>query len=205
MDTFVFTDSRGLHLQSYLNEMTSDPIRVFHYSGARLNDIVLRSVEHLLRHRPKLVIYLGGVNDTTTINPITRKIRPRFRNVHELCEHFTDVINSSRLLLSNGFPDMVVSFGGVIGANMSRFNNSLYIDPEQDCYDESILELNRVIRLTNIAAQSPHVYFTGKVHKWRNGRCYHQYFHLYDGVHLNSTILNHWAMLIIGLRQQVLG
>lgn len=101
--------------------------------------------------------------------------------------------------------DMVVTFDGVIGANMSRFNNSLFIDPEQDCYDESILELNRVIRQTNIAAQSPHAYFTGKVHKWRNGKCYHQYFHLYDGIHLNSTILNHWATLIIGLRHQVLG
>lgn len=80
----------------------------------------------------------------TTLNPITRKIRPRFRNVPELCEHFTDVINSSRLLLSNGFPDMAVSFGGVIGANMSRFNNSMFTHPEQDRYDESILELNRL-------------------------------------------------------------
>lgn len=193
MDTLVFTDSRGSHLQDYLNELSAVNTRVFYFSGARL------------RHRPKLVIYLGWVNNTTTLNPFTRKIRPRFRLVAELCEHFTDVINSSRLLLTNGFPEMVVTFGGVIGANISKFNHVLFTDPLQDQYDKSIIEVNRVIRQTNIAAQAPRAYFTAKVHKWRNGQCYHQYFHLYDGLHLNSVILNHWALLIIGLRTQVLG
>lgn len=205
METAVFTDSRGVNLHTYLGEISADNVRVFYFSGARLTDIVLRSMEYILRYRPKLVIYLGGVNDTTSLNQFTRKLKPRFRNVMELCEHFTDVINSARLLLSNGFPDMVVTFGGVIGANLSRFNHVLITDPAQDAYNESILELNRVIRQLNIAAHAPHLYFTAKVHKWINGRCYHQYFHLYDGLHLNPTILRHWASLILGLQLQVLG
>lgn len=87
--SIVFTDSRGAHLRSYLDETPLNNAGVYGFSGARLTEIVLRSMEYIYRYRPKLIIYLGGVNDTTTMIPTTRMIHPRFRSDSELCEHFS--------------------------------------------------------------------------------------------------------------------
>lgn len=195
--------SRGAYLRNYLDEIPLDNAGVFSYHGARLMDIVLRGMEHLYRHHPKLVIILGGVNDTTCMNPITRKIQPRFRSNSELCEHFAEIVRATRLLLSNAFPNMVVVFGGVIGADLSRYNHVAGVDPRQAEYDNSILELNRTIRQLNVMANAPHLYFTGKVHKWRQGECHHHYFLLQDSLHPGRVVLKHWASLIADLHRRV--
>lgn len=137
------------------------------------------------------------------MNPITRKISPRFRNDTELCEHFSVIIKSTQLLLHNAFPEMTAVFGGVIGADLSRYNHVATPDPCQEAYNRSILELNRVMRQLNILAGSPHAYFTGKVHKWRNGLCLHQNHLLYDGLHPGQVVLRNWALLIADLHHRV--
>lgn len=201
--TIVFTDSRGAHLRTYLDEIPLNNVGVYYFYGARLTEIVLRAMEYIYRFRPKLVIFLGGINDTTSMNPISRKIQPRFRNHPEMCEHFTEIIKSAQLLLHNAFPEMTVVFGGVIGADLRRYNHAATADPRQPSFDDGILELNRVIRQLNILSGAPHVYFTGKVHKWFNGLCHHQYFHLYDGLHPGEVVLRNWASLIADLHSRV--
>lgn len=191
--SIVFADSRGAHLRAYLDEIPLDNVGVYHFPGARLTEIVLRAMEYIL----------GRVNDTTSMNPISRKIQPRFRNNPELCEHFTEIIKSAQLLLHNAFPKMTVVFGGVIGADLRRYNHDITVNPRQQSFDDGILELNRVIRQLNILSGAPHVYFTGKVHKWFNGSCHHQYFHLYDGLHPGPVVLRNWASLIADLHWRV--
>lgn len=64
--TIAFSDSRGAQLRSYLNKIPLNNAGVYYFYGAKLSEIVLRAMEYIYRFRPKLVIFLGGVNDTST-------------------------------------------------------------------------------------------------------------------------------------------
>lgn len=193
-------DSRGTRLGSQLYEAN---ILVFSFPGAKLTEVVLRSVAHIYQHRPAQVIYLAGINDLTTMNMVTRKISLRFRVQNEFLEHLSLILRSARDLLGNEFPDMRVLFAGIIGVDVGRYNHSSVIAPHQDQLNETVIAANRLIRQDNVAAGMRHVYFTSKVHHWKMGQCQHRYFLLNDGLHPGVVVLHHWVNLIRGLHRDV--
>lgn len=89
-------------------------------------------------------------------------------------------------------------FGGIIGADISRYNQRPGTDAYQDQLNDKIMAANRLIRADNLAANVRHVYFTTKVHHWSSGRCNHHYYLLTDGLHPGRVGLEHWVTLIYG-------
>lgn len=201
--TLVFADSRGTRLGPHVGRLHEEDIMVYSYPGAMLTEVIFRSVAVLYQYRPQQVVYLAGINDLTTMNPYTRKISLRFRIQEEFLDHLTGILRSARELLGNEFPDMRVLFGGIIGTDIGRYNSSSIVSPYQDQLNETVIAANRVIRRDNLAVGMRHVYFTSKVHHWSQGACQHRYFLLSDGLHPGTTILHHWATLIVGLHRDV--
>lgn len=78
MATLVFADSRGARLNAQLTQCNEPNIKVYSYPGAKLTEVVLRSMSYIYGSKPSLVIYLAGINDLTVLNPITRKVSLRF-------------------------------------------------------------------------------------------------------------------------------
>lgn len=176
---------------------------VYSFPGAKLTEVIFRSIASIYQHRPRQVIYLAGINDLTTMNPFTRKISLRFRIQDEFLEHLNVILRSARDLLGNEFPDMRVLFGGIIGTDIGRYNLGSVVSPYQVQLDETVIAANRIIRLNNLAAGVRHEYFTSKVHHWTQGTCQHRYFLLSDGLHPGTIVLHHWVALIRGLHQDV--
>lgn len=201
--TMVFADSRGTRLGPQLERLHAGNILVYSFPGAKLTEVVLRSTAFIYQHRPAQVVYLAGINDLTSMNPTTRRITLRFRIQNEFLEHLTVILNSARDLLGNEFPDMRVLFGGIVGVDIGRYNQSPVASPYQDQLNETIVATNRLIRLNNLNAGIRHVYFSAKVHHWSQGRCQHRYFLLSDGLHPGAIVLHHWVALICGLHRDV--
>lgn len=201
MATLVFADNRGVRLNTQLIECNEPNIRVYSYPGAKLTEVVLRSMSHIYGCKPSLIIYMAGINDLTVLNPITRKVSLRFRHLEEFVEHLSSIIRSTRDLLANEFPQTKVLFGGIIGMDLSRYNHTLNRSPDQDKLNNFILEINQMIRCNNVDNGAPHVYFTAKVHKFICGSCQHRYHLLYDGLHPGPVVIDHRLKLIIGLHR----
>lgn len=203
MSTIVFADSRGARLNMQLANCNEPDLRVLFYPGAKLTEVVLRSMSSIYAVKPNQIIYLAGINDLTVLNQITRKVSLRFRHLDEFLEHLMAIFKSTRDLLANEFPQMKVIFGGIIGTDMAKFNHTSYRSPDQDKLNSFILEANQMIRANNLENGVPHVYFTAKVHKWYSGNCQHRYHLLYDGLHPGPVVIDHWLKLIIGLHHNV--
>lgn len=203
--SIIFTDSRGLGLRYALDEKGLNNIGVFSYCGSNLNEIALRSMKEIYRHKPKLVIYMGGIVDLTKKDPTTKALSIRYTNSAKMVDHMVKSMDAIRYLLKSVFPNMVVIFAGVCGADLHMYTRKPGISPEQDVLDSSILELNRAIRHNNLLAEVPHPYFTSKVHKWMGGRCHHRYHLLFDGLHPGQVVIKQWVGILAGLHQEVIG
>lgn len=192
-----------LRLNAQLAGCNEPNIRVFSYPGAKLTEVVLRSMHHVYDFKPTTIIYMAGINDISVLNPITRKVSLRFRHLEELMEHLSSIFKSTRDLLANEFPNTKVIFAGIIGIDLAKYNHMLYRAPDQDKLNDFILEVNKLIRSNNVDNHVTHVYFTAKVHKWEAGLCQHRYHLLYDGLHPGPVVIDHWLKLIIGLHHNV--
>lgn len=71
--------------------------------------------------------------------------------------------------------------------------------------NNSVLEVNRLIKSYNYYYDSPHEYFTTVVHKWSNGICEHKYDLLYDGFHPPYIVVRFWVRQILKLHAKVGG
>lgn len=191
--TLVVMDSRGSKLGPLYSELYNEDVRIFSYPGASLTRLSLQAFTLVQQIKPRLMIIMGGINDLTTRNRETRQLSLRFTSSVNYVDHIMAIINSTRVLMRNEFPNTHLSFAGIVGMDLNKY---LGIPGSADCQstiNNSILDVNRLIAHNNYEAGAPHSYFTTKVHKWTDGTCSHRYSQLYDGLHPSETVLKHWA------------
>lgn len=146
--------------------------------------------------KPRLMIVMGGINDLTILDRDTGRVSLRFVEPMKYVEHIMAIINSARVLMGNEFPNTLLSFAGIIGMDLNKYNRIPGAADCQTCINTAILEVNRQIACNNQSGGMPHQYFTTKVHKWVDGTCLHRYSLLYDGLHPAETVLKHWIKTI---------
>lgn len=188
--TLVVTDSRGAHLPPLYNATYNEDVRIFFYPGASLTKLVLHALSLIEQVKPRLMIVMGGINDLTLRNHETGRVSLRFTTLN-FVDHIMAIIDSVRILVRNEFPNTLLSFAGIIGMDLNKYNRLTGAADCQSNIDTAILEVNRRIAHNNQAAGMPHSYFTTKVHKWTGGACVHRYSLLYDGLHPADTVLKH--------------
>lgn len=203
--TVILSDSRGASLDFALRDISEAEFKSLSYPGATMTELIFRSADAIRRFKPKLVIILGGINDLTILDKSTRKVSVRFESVEKCCEYFTDIIINARALLLREYPDVLFSFGGIIGIDLSRYNNLPARVEDQILINDTVLEVNRLLKYYNYYFDSPHEYFTTVVHRWVNGACVHNYDLLYDGLHPRFPVLRHWIKQILRLHAKVGG
>lgn len=116
---------------------------------------------------------MGGINNLTILNRETGRVSLKFAIPMNYVDHIMAIINSARVLAGNEFPNTLLSFAGIIGMDLNKYN---IIPGAADCQsniNSAILEVNRQIARSNQEAGMPHQYFTTKVHKWNDGTCLH--------------------------------
>lgn len=201
--TIVFADSRGSFLGSMISDLfPNKDITVYSYPGARLSKLVMKSVEVIYAKKPSLVIYLGGVNDLTQLDRRTRRVSLRYPTTSKFKALLSTVMMSARSLFALEFPNLVITFGGLIGLDMSRYNELPCSEEDQRFINNTVIEANRMIRIYNRLEGAPHVYFSSKVHRWIKGVSEHHYEHLIDGLHPDCIVLKHWAHQILKLHNE---
>lgn len=194
--TLVVTDSRGIKLAPLYSATYNEDVRIFSYPGATLTKLVLHALNLIQHVKPRLMIIMGGINDLTIRNLETSKVSLKFGTPMAYVEHIMSIINSTRVLVGNEFPNTLLSFAGIIGMDLNKYNRLPGAADCQSSINSAILEVNRMNANSNQMAGSPHSYFTTKVHKWVDGTCLHRYSLLYDGLHPNDTVLKHWSETI---------
>lgn len=190
--TLVVTDSRGVKLGPLYSETYNEDVRIFSYPGASLTKLVLHAFTLVQQIKPRLMIIMGGINDLTILNHETRRVSLRFTTPTSYVDHIMSVIYSARVLMRNEFPNTLLSFAGITGMDLNKYNRLSGAADCQSSINATILEVNRQIAQSNFTANMPHAYFTTKVHKWMDGTCLHRYSLLYDGLHPSETVLKHW-------------
>lgn len=190
MMELVFGDSRCRRLHRYL---TGTNILVYFYPGATLEQVVLNAIPIIRRRKPTSILLMGGVNDLTILHHQPRRTSLRFFNEGDMVNAVMSSIVYLRGLLLAEFPDLSVSFGGLIGFDLNAINGIPGYSPLQEMITAAFIELNSAILSNNVAAGAPHFYLTSKVYKWRKGRLRCQYRLLPDGLHPGPIILQDWA------------
>lgn len=203
--TVILSDSRGALLGPALQDFSQEEFKSFSFPGATITELIFRSADCIRRFKPKLVVILGGINDLTIMDKTTRKVSVRFDSVEKCCEYFTDIIINARALLLREYPSVLFSFGGIIGMDLTKYNGIEALHEDQQLINETVLEVNRLLKYYNYYFDSPHEYFTTVVHRWANGTCVHNYDLLYDGLHPSFPVLRHWIKQIFKLHAKTGG
>lgn len=186
----VFGDSRCRCLHNYL---LGTGIPVYFYPGAVLEEIVMRAIPISRLRKPTSVLIMGGVNDLTVLHHHPRRVSLHFPTQGEMIHTLMASIVYLRGVLHAKFPDLKVSFGGLIGFDLNAINGIPGYSPLQHMITDAFLELNSSIRDNNVAAGVLHFYLTSKVYKWHKGRIRAQYRLLPDGLHPGSIVLRNWG------------
>lgn len=167
------------------------------YRGAGLATIRVRATALIEQHCPKVCIILAGINDATLLDRRSRTITPLFDDAFTLSNHIIRLILRTRKLLLDRFPGLKVMFGGIIGADLARYNEDDQSAIYQSVLDDTIMQVNAYIRLLNQLTDLPQPRLTSKVHGWRRGRRVNRYHLLYDGLHLGPLVRQTWLREIL--------
>lgn len=190
MLTIVVCDSRGRHLDMMLDD---EDILVSFHSGATLHYLAMRAIDIIAKHRPDVILIMGGINDITVLNRFTRRVSLISTTTAVIIDHLITRINQAKSLIFAASPSTKIVIGGIIGINLNMYNRRLGISPLQPTVDNAITAVNSYIRQLNHDAQVPHPRITSKVHTWRRGRRKNFYSRLTDGLHPNNLVLENWA------------
>lgn len=169
------------------------------YPGAGIQRVVSTSISLIEKYKPDRVLYMAGINNLTELKHNPRRICLCYENHETLVALVMDRLRDSRALLQARFPNLLITFGGIIGADIAVFNGLPGLSKQQDMLNQVILDINARIHDDNIAAGVMHPYMTSKVHKWTRGHCRYRYSLLEDGLHPGDTDLQNWAHIIESL------
>lgn len=187
----IFTDSRGKNLDAYVDHPY---ILVKAYKGATLCQIIERAEPIINQYRPAGVLFIGGTCDLTVMNCVTRQISLRFQTLGELLEHMISVFREARTMATAKFPSLKISFGGLCGIDLDRYNGYNSFNSLQSVIDDTIHLLNYHIKTDNVQHGTIHPTLTSRVHIVRSTKPRrNQYRLLTDGVHLGETLYLDWA------------
>lgn len=222
-NVIIITDSRGRDLKSHLvGQNTQDTVRidVISHPGAGLELAVLKSLQHLRKHKPQLVIIAAGICDLTWRNRVSKEIGLRHGRVSD---NVAQVVNAMKaaydLIRTEGIPR--VTFATLTGLDLADSNNSLrrYMTTEQyedycthskitphsqHALNQAILTINRKIILFNRRNSINTVWLAGLVHAYIKGSYHHYYRRLVDGCHLDEKTKASWANQIIKSIKRIL-
>lgn len=101
------------------------------------------------------MIIMGGINDLTIRSPETGRVSLKFATPMIYVDHIMSIINSTRVLVGNEFPNTLQSFAGIIGMDLNKYNRLSGAADCQSSIDTAILEVNRRIAHSNQTAGSP--------------------------------------------------
>lgn len=200
--TAVFTDSRGRNLDAYIDMQA---IQVKAFSGAKLRNIVHYSYPYVKELRPCNILFIGGTCDISVENHVTRHIRPRFLNSHDLLQYMRLVLNNAHEYAVELFPESHIGFGGLCGVSLSMYNRQPGTDRYQGIKDDMIDQFNFEIKSLNIQNGLIHPTLTSKIHKRNCHGNRNQYYLFYDGVHPGHIVLKDWARNIVRFHNNNLG
>lgn len=193
MLTIVVTDSRGRALDSFLDH---DNILVSTQSGAKLHQLADRACNIIYRHRPDVVLLMGGINNLTILNRHTRRVSLISTSRGVMINYLIQQINEAKALILGAYPDTKLIIGGIAGMCINTYNRLPGVAPNQWLLDDTITAINAYIRQMNRDSGVPHPRLTSKIHTWRHGRRRHVYKRLYDGLHPSDLVLHSWARQI---------
>lgn len=190
MLTIVVTDSRGKNLDTWVN---NEEVLIASYSGARLIDVAREALNIIPRFWPDTILLMAGINDVTTLNRRTRKVRLISTSRALIIQYLIQQINHAKCMITAAFPHVRVAVGGIIGLELNKYNRRRGVSCWQYVVDDVITAINSYIRQVNSDSGLPHPRLTTKVHTWRRGKRKCIYGRLYDGLHPTDLILASWA------------
>lgn len=193
MLTIVVADSRGRHLDMYLDH---DDIKVSFQSGATIIDVARKALDIIDLHRPDVVLLMAGINDLTFRNRFTRRVRLISTSSASLSNHLIEQINHAKSLILSSFPHIKIAIGGIIGMEISTYNRRHGVSAVQCVMDDAITSVNAYIRQLNLDSSIPHPRLTSKVHTWKRGVRKNLNSRLYNGLHPGELILQSWGRQI---------
>lgn len=157
----VFTDSRGKNLDVYIDHCD---ILVKAFKGATLAQIITYAEPIIHRLKPTCVLFIGGTCDLTILNRTTRMISLKYSTFDELLSHMLEVLKEARELTNAKFPAMKITFGGLCGIELYRYNGLPTTSHLQPIIDDTIHLLNYFIKTDNVACGIVHPTLTSIVH-----------------------------------------
>ena len=204
--TIIITDSRGVHLQERVFEITNNKITVLVYKGAGAIRAVEEAMNSIKTSKPDLVILATGICDVTVLNRQTWTCQPRYSKPEELASYAVGQLNAALQRLRNE-GTIQVSVATYTGLDLERYNKVLgkrrhgvsfpgtsIMQNGQTVLDSAIQLINKRIIATNKDTGMPTTWAAGAIHPRYKKQYRNHYNRLTDGCHLNEYARRYWAL-----------
>lgn len=102
--------------------MDNEEVLISFQSGAKLIDVTGEALRIIPRFRPDVILLMAGLNDITTLNRRTRKVRLISTSCAFMIQHLISQINQAKHIITSAFPKVRVAIGGIIGLDLNIYN-----------------------------------------------------------------------------------
>lgn len=201
--TLVLCDSRGEGLSSQLSAIGVDThqVRVCVFKGATYHRALSLASRKIARFQPDLIIFMVGLCNLTSRNPVSKICNFRFASAVEASHHVRAEIETCMDTVHKLAPAARALFSPITGIDFDRYNGGF--QPMEDHLQQAIM--NESIRLTTEVIVRHHQ-GQGSTPPWENSTIHrkrdprtpmrHRYERLPDGCHLSTQTKLHWAHAI---------
>lgn len=199
--TLIIADSRGKHLQQYLNVHEDiGTVRVLIFKGVGYCEAMSLSVDTIRSFKPTLIIIMLGICDLTRRNKVTMHTWLRFDTVDGSVDYVIDQAHQSLAYLRR-LGTYRISYATLTGLDLSSYNTGVqHLSPPkqalqqaQNTLNTSILEINRRIIELNKTTGLPTTWTASYVHDYFKHQYHHYYRRLSDGCHPTGKTVSYWA------------
>ena len=210
----VITDSRGLTLQTIINEVKqTGNIKVKSFKGAGYCIATTKAKKTIESFKPNLIIMLVGICDITIRDPRTKITTLRNKSVQGTIEHVLQQARASLTMLKQ-MGVKHISYATITGIELSTYNlnkrqediqprEGSELQRQQLIINKAIIEVNRKIVEINTELCTPTTWTAGYVHRYFRRKYHHYYRRLEDGCHPTPEAAKYWVVQIVKTASQV--
>ena len=147
MPVLLMTDSRGHGLKSHLEARAPNVFRVSARSGDRIADLLKRAEKKLKNKQENytVIIIMGGVCDITERDSNTGRVYLRTTDKDTVTTQLRKDIKKGLKRVKRVAPNVPVIITPTIGLNLEVYNGAHGLQEEQECLNQIVLEVNRLL------------------------------------------------------------
>ena len=203
-DSVLFTDSRGIGIQQYIQEVNYNNMTVgmivHPQKGAGLQKLADIAIDFSMDFPGHNIYIAGGICDYTFKNPQTKIISFFHKDEGALIKHMCDLVEHIDHYTHVRRPHTKFIICPLVGVDVEAYIPKIAAVREglQDIMTNATMEVNNHILTVNNRRGYRVPYLATRIHSWHHNKVKHHYERLAtDGIHLTDDLKQNWAAAFV--------